>query len=116
MFDHEAKERRRNGQIMRRPLRFAELPSQGLKSGRVRIIAINVSQQVNKLAESCGINPAVFFQAVVSAGPELVEVPTRFRDSYDRDFEMTALDNCLKRREAFLVGQITCGPEEDQCI
>src|SRR5215510_4105579 len=69
---------RRDGEIVRRLLRRAQLLPEGLKRGRVLIVAVHIAQQTTQFFESGGMYPAVFLNAVMRSRPELIEIPTGF--------------------------------------
>ncbi len=116
MFDNGTKERRRNGQVVRRMLSSAQLFTKRVKSGTVRVVAIDIAQQTTQLLEGCGVQSAVLFQTVLSPGAKLVEFPARFRDPDDRHIEASAFDQRLQCGKDFLVGEIAGGTKKDQRV
>ena len=50
LHDHP-EQRRRDGEVVRRPLRGAEFLADGLKGRRVVVVAVNVAQQAGELVE-----------------------------------------------------------------
>src|SRR5262249_43637770 len=75
LFHHCLEQRRRNGEIVRWPLRRAQLLPEGLKRRRVLIVAVNIAQQTTQFCERGGINPAMLLNAVMRPRPELIEIP-----------------------------------------
>src|SRR5271170_3743194 len=116
MFDNGPKQRRRNGQVMRRMLSSAQLFAKRVEGCTVGVVAIDIAQQATQLLESRGINPAVFLKAVLSPGAELVEVPTGFRNPNDGDVKMSPFDHRLQRGEDFLVREIAGCTKKHQCV
>ena len=116
LFHDQPEQHGRDGEVVRRPLRGAELLADGLKRRRVVVVAVDVAQQAAQLVERRRIEPAVLLEAVVRPGPELVEVPTGLGHADDRHVEVAAFHHRLQRREDFLVGQIARGAEEDQGV
>ena len=116
LFHHSAEGRGRNGQIIGRALRGTEFLAERLKRRRVIVIAIHIAQQSAQFLKRRRIESAVFFQAVLGPGLELVKVPARLGHADDRHVEVAAFDHRLQRRENFLVGQIARGPEKHQRV
>src|SRR5579863_4829883 len=116
MLDDRSKQRRRNGEVMRRMLSPAEFFAKRVKGCAASVITIDVVQQATQLFKGCSIESAVFFQAVLGPGAKLVEVPARFRDPDDGYLEMPAFDHRLQRGKDFLVGQVAGCSEKDQRV
>src|SRR5262245_6645739 len=106
----------RDGEIVRRLLRRAQLLTEGLKRCRVLIVAVNIAQQTTQLVESGGLQPAVFLNTVMRSRPELIEIPTSFGHADDRHVEVSALGHRLQRRKNLFVRQIPGSTEKDQSI
>src|SRR5262249_6930910 len=64
---------RRDGEIVRRLLRRAQLLPEGLKRCRVLIVAVNIAQQTTQFLERGGMHPAVVLDAITRPRPELIE-------------------------------------------
>src|SRR5262245_31205983 len=96
----------RNGEIVRWPLRRAQLLPEGLKRRRVLIVAVHIAQQTTQLCERGGIDPAVLLHAVMRSRPELIEIPASFGYTADRHIEVSALDHSLDARKNLLISQI----------
>ncbi len=94
----------------------AQFLAQRLERGRVVVIAVHVAQQAAQLVKRRRIESAVFLQAVLRPGLELVQVPARLGHADDRHVEIAAFHHRLQRREDLLVGQVAGGPEEDQRV
>ena len=116
LFHDQPEQHGRDGEVVRRPLRRAELLAEGLKRGRVVVVAVHIAQQAAQLVERRGVESAVVLEAVARPGPELVEVPAGLGHADDRHVEVAAFHHRLQRREDFLVGQIARGAEEDQGV
>src|SRR5215467_11665020 len=101
---------------MRRPSRRAELLAQGLKGCRVVVIAIDITQQAAQLVECCGVQSPMLLDAVTRARLQLIEIPTRLRNSDDRRVEMATLHHRLQRREDLFVSEISRGAEKNQRV
>src|SRR6202034_2828319 len=82
----------------------------------VLVAAVDVAQQLHELRECRGIDAAMMLEAVASALPQLLEAPSVLGHADDGDIERAALDHRMQRRKYLLVGEITRGTEEDQCI
>ena len=74
----------RDGEVVRRPLRGAELLADGLEGRRVVVVAVDVAQQAGQLVERRRIEAAVLLEAVPRARLELVEVPAGLGHADDR--------------------------------
>jgi hypothetical protein len=102
----------RNREIVQRPLRRAESLAQLGEGSRVAVIAIHVLKQGHQLREGSLVQAAVLGDALASARPELVEVPSRLRYSDDGNRQIVALHQGLQRGEDLLVGKISgCAKE-----
>ena len=69
-----------------------------------------------KLGEGGIVHTAVACHTVARPLLELIQVPTRFRNSDDRNFQIVMLDQPLQRRENLLVSQVPGRAEKDQRI
>src|SRR4029077_10502197 len=117
LFHNQPEQRGRDGEVVRRPLRGAELLSDRLKSRRVLIVTINIAQQTAELFESRGIDTSpVFLDTVARPRPELVDVPTGLSYADNRNVEVTPFQHRLQRREDFFVSKIAGGAEKNQRI
>src|ERR1700722_14099160 len=101
---------------MRRPFRSVEFFAERLKSGRICVVAVYITQQAGQLVESCSVESAVFLEAILSPRAKLFKVPTGFCYPDHRDVEVTAFDHRLQRGKNLLVGQIACGTKKHQCV
>src|SRR5262249_47481820 len=99
-----------------RSLGRAERLADGLERRRILIVAVDVAQQVAELVERRAVDPAVLVEAVLGAGAELLEVPTRLGDADDRRVEVAALHHRLQRGKDFLFGEAARGAKEDEGI
>ena len=116
LLDHPAEQDRWNREVVRRPLRGAELVPDRRERRAVAVVAVDVAQESAELVESGRVEPAVLLQAVLRPGLELVQVPARLRHADDRHVEVAALDHGLQRREDLLVGEVAGRPEEDKGV
>ncbi len=80
---------------MRRPLRSVEFFADRLKSGRVFVVAVYITQQADQLVESRRVDSAVFLEAVLCPCAKLFEIPTGFRYTDHRHVEVAAFDHRL---------------------
>jgi len=101
---------------MRRPFRSVEFFADRLKSGRVCVVAVYIAQQADQLVEGCGVDSAVFLEAVVCPRAKLFEVPTGFGYADHRHVEVAAFDHRLQRGKDLFVGQIACGAKKNQGV
>src|SRR5262249_47736960 len=99
---------------MRRPLRGAELLADRLKGCRVLVVPIHVAQQAAELVERRPVDAAVLLEALLRPRPKLVEAPAGLGHTDNGNIEIAAFHHRLERREYFLVGQISRGPEKNQ--
>src|SRR5579885_1634980 len=113
-LDNGPKQHGGNGEIVRRPLRRAERVADRLKRGRIVVVAIHIAEQTGELLECGAVEPAVLFDALLRALAKLVYRPARPGHADHRHIEAAALDECLQRREDFLVSEVARGAEEDQ--
>ena len=116
LLHHRTEQRRRDGEVVRRPLGRPELPAQGIERRRIAVVAVDIVEQAGQLLERRRIEPAVFFHAVARAGTKLLEGPAGPGHTDHRHVELTALRQRLERRKDLLVGQIAGGAEKDQRI
>src|SRR5439155_4123299 len=64
LLDHKLEQHRGDREVVRRPLRGADLFAQGLKGRRVLVVAIDIAQQAAQLVESRGMESPVLLDAV----------------------------------------------------
>src|SRR6266436_3821091 len=102
----------RNGKVVRRTFRRAELFAEGLKRRRALVVAVHVTKQTTQFVESCGVQTSVFLDAITRSCLELVEIPASLSDTDDRLLKMAALDHRLQCRKYFLVSQISGCPKK----
>ena len=114
--DDRLEQARRDRQVVRGTLCRAQFAAQGGKRRGVAIVAVDVMQQAHELRECRRVEAAVLFQAVAGAGAKLLEVPSRLRNTYDRNVEVAALDHRLQRRKDLLVGEIAGRAEENERV
>jgi hypothetical protein len=112
LLHDQLEERRRDGEVVRRPAGRAELFADSLERRLVRVVAVDVAQQTAQLAERRGIEASVLLEAVLGTGVELLELPAGLRHADDRHVEVAALHHRLQRWEDFLVRQIAGRAEE----
>jgi hypothetical protein len=117
LFYDEAEQRRRDGEVVRGPLRRVQLLADSLKGARVFVVAVNITQQATQLVKGCRLDSSpVFLDAAPRPGSELIDIPTCLGHPDYRHVEVAPFDHRLQRRKDFLVGQIARGTEEDQRI
>src|SRR5215510_3434607 len=58
LLHDQPKQRRWDGEVVRRPLRGAQLLADGLKGRRVLVVAVNIVEQARQLVESCAVESA----------------------------------------------------------
>src|SRR5262245_57589743 len=105
LFHDELEKGRWDGEVMRRPLRRAELLADGLEGSHVFVIAVDVPQQAAQLVECRRIDPCtVFLDAVSCPRPELIDIPTCLGYSNNRHIKVSVFHHRLKCRKDFLVG------------
>jgi hypothetical protein len=69
-----------------------------------------------ELFPGSGVEASVLAETVLGAGFELIEIPSGFGDSDDRNGEGSSLDHGLQRREDFFVGEVAGCSEEDEGV
>src|SRR5579872_2773546 len=84
--------------------------------GLIGIVAIHIAQELGQFFERVPIDPAVMFQTVLSARPQLVERPSRFSDAEYRYVKAFIADQLLNRGKDLLVGEVTGSSEEHQRV
>src|SRR5271166_45472 len=109
-------EERRDGEVMRGPLRRAKCSPERLKCREIRIVAVYIAKQGAQLRPRVAIDSAVCFQAILGACFELVEVPAGLGYANHRNIELPVLNHRLQRREDLLVGQVASRSEKNECI
>jgi hypothetical protein len=116
LLHDQLEQHRRDGEIVRRPLRRAKLFTKTLKRCRVFIVAANVAQRTTQFVEGSGIDPAVFFDAVTRPLAEPIEIPTLPGHADDRHVEVSAFCHRLQGGKNLLVSKIPGSTEKDQGI
>src|SRR5262249_37703659 len=74
-LDHRFEEHRRNGQIVRRPLRGAKGLADRLERGAVVVVSVDVAQQSGEFSEGLLVNAAMLLHTVPRAIPKLIDAP-----------------------------------------
>ena len=69
LFHDQPEQRGRDGEVVRRPLRRAELFADGLERGRVVVVAVDIAQQAAQLVERRRIEAAVLSRGCRAPGP-----------------------------------------------
>ena len=116
LLDDRSEKRGRNGEVMRRMRRGAELAAERRERRRVRVVPIDIAELRTQLCEGITVEPAILLDAVLRPRAQLVERPAGLGHADDRDVERAAPGHRLQRGEDFLVRQIARGPEEDERV
>jgi len=116
LLDHSRKQTGGNSEIVQRPLCRSERNAQEVKRRWILVVAVDIAKQRQELVKSGAVDAAMALEAFSCACFQLVEIPARFCDPNDGHVQMSALHHRLKRREHFLVRQISSGTKEDQGI
>src|ERR1700677_2929308 len=95
LLDNRFEQKRWNGQIKRRPLRATEFFAKRLKSCRISVVAVHVSQKPVQLLEGGRIQAAMFLHTVPRPLAKLIEVPAALGDADYRHVEMPAFHHGL---------------------
>src|SRR5438445_5616136 len=114
--DHRLEQARRDGEIVERALRRAELSAERLERGRIAVVAAHVAKP---LAESrkCGlVEPSVPLDTLPGAPPELLERPLRPRNADDGDVEMSAPGHGVEGRKDLRVGEVATPTEDADAV
>ena len=107
----------RDGEVVRRPLRGAELLADGLERCRIVVVAVHITQQSGELLERSRIDPAaVLLEAVACTRLELVQVPAGLGHADDGHVEVAALEHRLQRGKDLLVSKIARCAEEHERV
>jgi len=72
LFDGGSEQNRRDGQVMRWPLRPAEFPPECLKGSGVRVVTTHITEQTAQLVESLAVDAPVLFDTLPRTRPQLV--------------------------------------------
>src|SRR5450759_4432517 len=87
-FDNRREQRGRDRKVMRWASGIAQRPFERLERGEVVVVAVDVAQQGEKMAESAPvIDPAELFYAVRRPSAKLRQAPLRGGDADHRDVE-----------------------------
>ncbi len=114
---HDGREdARRDGEIVGRAARGAELLAQRRVGPGVVVVAVDVAQPGDEPLERRRVEAAVLLDALAGASPELLESPARLRDPDDRHVETSAPAHRLQGGEDLLVGEVASGAEEDERV
>ena len=116
LLDHSRKQTGGNSEIVQRPLCRSERNAQEVKRRWILVVAVDIAKQRQELVKSGAVDAAMALEAFSCACFQLVEIPARFCDPNDGHVQMSALHHRLKRREHFLVRQISSGTKEEQGI
>src|SRR5580692_2424669 len=114
--DNDAKQARRDRQIMQRPLGPAEGLLQLREGLRIVVIAVDISQESQELIKLCGVGAAMLLDAVLGSVPQLLDCPAGLGDADDRHIDTLVADEPQKRREDLLESEIAGSAEEHQSV
>ncbi len=115
--DNLREQRRRYCKVMRGMLRVAQRAPDGAERVEVRVVAIDVREQLAELLERGRVDAsAVLGDAIVRPGAQLLEVPARLRDADHRNVQPPTAHQCLERRKNLLVSQVAGGTKEHERI
>ena len=95
MLHDRSEECGRDRQIVRRVLRFFQFFAQRLEGHRIRVVAVNITQQTAQFFESCGVESPVFLEAVFCPSPKLIHVPTSLCYTDDGYIEVATFNHGL---------------------
>jgi hypothetical protein len=99
LFHNQPEQHGRDGEVMRRPLRRAQLPANRLEGCRVVIVTVDVAQQTGQLGQGRGIGtPAMFLET----SRALARSWSIFHPALATPMTGTAVDHRLERWEDFL--------------
>src|SRR5580692_2464363 len=114
--DNDAKQARRDRQIMQRPLSPAEGLLQLREGLRIVVIAVDIPQKFQELIKFCRVGAPVLLDAVLGSVPQLVDRPARLGDTDDGDVDALFVHEAQKRREDLLESEIAGSAEEHQSV
>ena len=115
--DHRLEERRRDGQVVRRAPATAQRRLDGREGVRVVIVAADVPEQRQQMAEGTLVrDPARPLDAVFHALAQLRETPLREGHAHDRDLQHASSCHRVERREDHLVGEVASRAEQHQGV
>ena len=106
LLDDPSEQHGRNGEVVRRPLRGAELLPDRPERGDVVVVAVDVAQQSAKLRERGGVEPAMLLQAVPGPGLHLVEAPAGLGHADHRHSR-----GCRASASPAATGRSSCRPD-----
>ena len=110
------KETRGDSQIMNRSMRCTEFYFQLFKRCGVAVVSIDVTEMGDKRFKADWIEATVFSDARPCSFNEFFAIPSRSGHAYDREIELASTGHRLQCWKNFLVGQISCGPKENERI
>src|SRR5215471_3784695 len=116
MLDNGFKQNRWNRQVMGRRFRIPELFAKRREGSRILIVAVDISQQINQLLKSYGIEPAMFLQAVFRPTAKLIEIPSGFGHADHGNVEVSSFHHGLQRRENLLISKVARSAEKNECV
>src|SRR5215467_7453462 len=116
MLDNGFKQNRWNRQVMRRRFSIPKLFAKRSEGFRILIIAVDISQQIYQFLKSCGIEPAMFLQAVFRPSSKLIEIPSGFGHADHGNVEVSSFHHGLQRWENLLIGEIARSAEKNECV
>src|SRR5581483_2842105 len=114
--DDRREQARRDGEVVQRMLRAAELPAEPLHRVGVAVLAAHVAQALAQVRERRRVEPPVPLDALPGARPELLERPLRPRHADDGHVETAAPGHGLEGREDLLVDEVAARPEDDERV
>ena len=109
--DHDAKQAGGNGKIVQRPFGAGERLLQFREGLRIVVVAVDISQEPQKLIELCGVSAPVLFDAVFGASSELLDGPAGFCDANDRHVDAFVAHETEEGREDLLEREIAGSAE-----
>src|SRR5690606_34517771 len=118
LLDDAGESARRNGQIVCRPLGTARAQDavQLFEGRRVIVVAVDVVEALSEHLERSGVEPAVLAHARLGACDQLLPSPPGTTHTNHGKVELSAASHGLQRGEDLLVGEVSGGAEEHQCI
>ena len=106
----------RDREVVERTAGAAERRADPGVGRRIRVVTLDVLQEIQQLRECGRIDAAVLLEAVARALAQLLEVPAGARNADHRNRELAATDKRLQRGKDLLMGEITGRTKEHERI
>ena len=114
---HRAEQARRDGEVVRWPLRIAKSPAQSGERVGIGVVTVHIVESFRQPSERRLVDTAaVFVDAGTCALEQLVTCPARFGHPNHGHLERSAACHAVQGGEDLLIGQVARGAEEDERV